>query len=43
MIVTVGNLTKKSSFTNDYTSIIFAGHVLLVFYCIIFILGFLGK
>jgi hypothetical protein len=34
-------ITKKSTIDED-TQMIFAGHLLIVFYCLIFIFGFLG-
>lgn len=38
-------MKKKSSINDDDddTQLIFAGHLLIVFYCLIFIFGFLGK
>jgi hypothetical protein len=40
-IVTNETTTQKSSVDQDGL-VIFAGHILIVFYCLIFILGFLG-
>ncbi|CAF1563991.1 unnamed protein product, partial [Rotaria sordida] len=42
MMILNETITRKSSSTHNIY-IIFAGHLLIVFYCIIFILGFLGN
>jgi len=41
MIVINGTIIKRWSVDGD-TPMMFAGHLLIVFYCLIFILGFLG-
>jgi hypothetical protein len=41
MAVMNGTIPKKSFFNEDI-SIMFAGHALILFYCLIFILGFVG-
>lgn len=43
-MVIMNETMENKSFRNDSdTSLIFAGHLLLVFYCLIFIFGFLGN
>jgi len=41
-MIIINETIKKQSFIDENTPIIFAGHLLIIFYCLIFIFGFLG-
>ncbi len=41
-MIIINETIKKQSFVDGNTPIIFAGHLLIIFYCLIFIFGFLG-